>query len=598
MKKIAIFLLLLFLTASLSVSVSAAEDHIGAVSVDIISPLAGIKASEAPIGETRVVAVVGDVETEFVPNVDFDVHGFSWKEKDTGIALGDEDLFISGRTYVLEVNVELITRIPVTEETLLSVGGKEGTIAQSGVEGEKLKLFAEFLAIPADFEPKVSLTVEGEKTKEFDGKGITLTALLDELGGISYEYAWYRDMVLIEGATESRYTVRDVSQSGKYLCAVTARVTDDPTIEPKTSRTASQDVEITPTVITLQIEDAEKNLADPDPKFSYTILGNVCDPLYGSLQRAEGEDIGKYSILIGSLSFAADKIANYQILVKQGTLTILDVGKLPFSAVADIADLSYILGAQKAKIRASASKGALPAGAILSLSTAPEETRNLLSEKLGHSVMKAFQVRVVSKEGKELSLPKHGTLRFQIPLTEEEAALELSTIKAGFYEKSAELLEVSVEEQEGVTYLSLEVKGLGTIALFDGEKKAAVPTDKPVIGGKEDNGRVWLWVLIATLSVAAVSGIVITVVLTAKNKKRKVSLDAEGVKIAPGPDQKKKAGEEEKDPLAEALSTSGEEKEKQAKIARELNEKSPVPEKEKPKKKAAKTVISFEDLED
>ena len=51
------------------------------------------------------------------------------------------------------------------------------------------------------------------------------------------------------------------------------------------------------------------------------------------------------------------------------------------------------------------------------------------------------------------------------------------------------------------------------------------------------------------------------------------------------------------DPLVEALSSSEDEKKKQREIAEELNEK-PVDGKEKPKKKAGRTVVSFEDLED
>lgn len=598
MKKLSIFVLMLCLSAALCLSVSAAEDHIYSVAVETASPAADHLAAETPIGDTAVIASVGEEKVNLTSVVDFDVLGFSWKEKDSGVVLGGEDRFISGRTYVLEVEMELITTLPVVGETVFSIAGKEATLTQAGERGEKLTLSCEFLAIPENFEPKVSLTVEGEKTREFDGKGITLTALVEELGGISYEYAWYRDMVLIEGATGNTYTVRDVSQSGKYLCTVTARVTDDPTVEPKITRTASHDINILPTLITVQIENAEKNLADPDPEFSYTVLGNVCDPMYGSPSRLEGEDIGKYSILIGSLTFASDKIANYQIFVKQGTLTILDVGALPFSAVANIADLSYISGAQKAKIRASASKNAIPEGSILSLSTASAEVRAALGDTLGRNVMKAFSVSVVSKDGKKLTLPKHGTLRLQIPLTEEEAKTDVNTITAGFYDKSASLVETKVDENEGVTYISLEIKTLGTVALFEGEAKAQTPeTSKPADEIKEDGG-IWLWVLIAVVSFAAVLGIVITVVITSKNKKSSASLDQEGVKIAPAPKEEKKAEVEEKDPLAEALASNGEEKEKQAQIARELNEISPVPEKEKPKKKATKTVVSFEDLED
>ncbi|MBR4288223.1 MAG: hypothetical protein IKT50_02160 [Clostridia bacterium] len=599
MKKFSILVLTLLLAFALAAGVSAADEQIVSVSVEVSAPAAGQAVKDVPMGNTEIDASVAGSSTKLEPHSDFDVLGFSWKEKDTDVTLGGEDLFVSGRMYVLEVEIEIISDFAVTGDTVFTVGGKEASLAQSGEEGKKLTLSAEFLAIPVDFEPKVSLTVEGEKRKEYDGKGITLTALVDELGGISYEYAWYRDMVLVEGAVESSYTVRDVSQSGKYLCTVTARVTDDPTVEPKTTRTASHDIEITPTVVTVQIENAEKNLADPDPKFTYTVLGNTYDPLYGELSRLEGEDIGKYSILIGSLGFAKDKEANYQIIVKQGTLTILDVGELPFSAVANIADLSYISGAKKAKIRASASKGAIPDGAILSFTTASAEARQALSDTLGREVMKSFTVSITSRDGKELSLPKHGTIRLQIPLTEEEAKLDLNTIDAGFYMKKASFVTTQIEENEGVSYIVFEIEETGTVALFQGEAKAASPDKKEPGKDNKDGGSVWLWILIIAVSAVAVGGIAFTVIFTLKNKKAEakkdpVPVDQDGVKIAP----KIKKEAEEKDPLVEALSSNAEEKEKQSQIAEELNEKPPIPTKEKPKNKATTTVVSFEDLED
>lgn len=593
MKKLSVFVLTFIAALSLFISVSADSDAIVSVAIVASSPSAGMAAKDIPIGET-ILSSVGNPELKF--QEDFDELGFHWKEKDTGVVLGNEDLFISGRMYLLEVELEILGAYEVTGDTVYTIGGKEASCAQAGEEGKKLTVSAEFLAIPLDFEPKVSLTVEGEKTREFDGKGITLTALVEELGGISYEYVWYRDLIPVEGAKESTYTVRDVSQSGRYLCTVTARVTDDPTVEPKTTRTAFHDITITPTVITVQIEDAEKNHADPDPEFTYTVLGNVCDPMYGKPQRPEGEDIGKYPILMGSLSFAADKIANYQIIVKQGTMTILSVGELPFSAVANVADLSYISGAKKAKIRASASKGAIPDGAILSFTTASAEARETLADALERSVMKSFTVSIVSRDGKELSLPKHGSIRLQVPLTEEEAKLDLNTIDAGFYGKKASFVTTDITKSEGVTYITFEIEEVGTVAVFQGEAKEKVPGGKAPNGGKKDEGSLWMWILIGAVSLAAVGGITFTVIFTLKNKKTapsgEINIDSEGVKIAPDPKK------EELDPLAKALSSDAAEKEKQAEIVRELNKKPPVPTKEKPKKKTTRTVVSFEDLED
>lgn len=583
MKRFFLLTLTLLFALSLGVSVFAAEeDCVLSVSVGVTAPAADSPASEARLGEAKANAVVDGVPGRPLgANVDYEVGGHHWKEKDSGLVLQGEDLFVSGRKYVFEVEFTLVTNLPVTAETVFTLGGKEATVTP--VSETKFILSREFVAVPADFEPKVTMTTEGNLSKEFDGKAVTLTASVEKIDGIHYSFAWYRDMVLVEEETSETMSVRDVRQSGNYYCVVTAGVADDPTVPVKSARTTAFSVEIRPTLVTVQIENAEKNLSDPDPRFSYTVLGNVHDPLHGALERKEGEDIGKYAILIGTLRFAEDKIANYQIVVKQGTLTILDVGELPFSAVADIADLSYIAGAQRARIRVSASKGAIPEGAILSLATASAEARAALEKDLGATVMKAFRLSIVSSAGKEISLPRHGSLRIQIPLTAEEAALDTATISAGFFDSDSSVLDTFVSEEEGVTYINVEISSPGTVALFDGEARKTADGSKDDGDGEKDGGSVLLWVVIAVVGILAIGGIAFTVVFTLKNRK---------------PQPKKKAPAVAEDELAKSLSMNDEEKKRGVRIAEELNEKSPVPTKEKPPRKPKKTVVSFEDLED
>lgn len=600
MKKLSVLFFTILFAFVFAVAVNAVSERILFVEVEVAPPSAAQSPKDLLLGEAKIIATSDGVGAELRPHGDFNILGCSWKEKDSELLLGAEDHFISGRTYLLEVEIEIVADLTVTAQTSFVLGGTEARLVSSGEDGKKLTVVAEMLAIPMNIEPQVSLVVEGDKTtKKFDGKGITLTAQVEELGGIRYEYAWYRDNVLIEGATQSSYIVRDVSQSGEYLCAVTARVAGNDSFEAKEAKTQAQSIKITPTSITVQIEDAEKNLSDPDPEFTYTVLGNVYDPIEGKPERQAGESIGTYAIRIGTIGFEPAKAANYKISVKQGTLNILDVNELPFSAVANIADLSYITGAKQSKIRASASKGTLPDGAILSFNIASTEAKNALIRNLNRKILKAFTVSILSRDGKEISLPKHGTIRFQIPLTDEEAVkFKESPVEAGFYGTDAAFLSAEVVESEGVSYITLEITSLGTVAVFQSVPKptpsttAKVNTDK-----KTDDGSLWLWILIGALSLVAASAIIFTVVFSLNSKRdreneaRRIA-ENEDVKIAPNP----KNGEN--DPLAQALSSTAKEKERQGKIAEELNAKSPLPTKEKPKKKSEKTVVSFEDLED
>lgn len=65
--------------------------------------------------------------------------------------------------------------------------------------------------------PTVSVT--GNATKQYDGENVTLTAATP-VSGVTYQ--WQKDGVAIEGATKATYTVKNVADSGSYVCEVTA----------------------------------------------------------------------------------------------------------------------------------------------------------------------------------------------------------------------------------------------------------------------------------------------------------------------------------------------------------------------------------------
>lgn len=65
--------------------------------------------------------------------------------------------------------------------------------------------------------PTVSVT--GNATKQYDGENVTLTAATP-VSGVTYQ--WQKDGVAIDGATKATYTVKNVADSGSYVCEVTA----------------------------------------------------------------------------------------------------------------------------------------------------------------------------------------------------------------------------------------------------------------------------------------------------------------------------------------------------------------------------------------
>ncbi len=571
MKKIFCLLLASVLLFSAALSVFATE--ITALNVDVegaILPVSGEKASqdlEEDLKAKILIETEGDTDEMEVP-----VFEAYWTEADRGdVKLSSSDLFVAGRTYRLVIVLDFSSNaVPkIDGDTKFTVNTTEGK--HNGNKGDMIEFYCDFVATPGDYTPKVSLNVEGEKTKEYDGKGITLSAAVEKTEGVEYRYAWYRDGALVEGENKEKLVVKNVSDSGEYYVEVTAALSSDVSFNAaKKTKSASQKITVTPHVVTVEIHDAEKNLFDPDPKFTYDLLGEVYDDLTGALTRLEGEDIGKYSILIGTLGFPEEAAENYEIRVEQGTLTIIDVGKLPFATVNNLADQSYITGKSGAKIRVSATRSSIPEGAILSLTLPSANAKKDLEEALSSKLMKSFTVELIDEAGKKLSLPRHATIRIQIPLAEEEEKFDPNTITAGLLDSSATSLETKVFETSAVTYITVEIESLGTVALFEG--KVASEEKTPEGNGEkkeEKGGALWMWILIGVISLAAV-GVIVFVIIKVKNDKKNEKKPEKGEKIDP---------------------SRLEEKEKAARIAEHLNTLPPVPEKKPVSEKAMETRV-------
>lgn len=577
------------------------EFAVRSVSITAKLPLAGETWSEVKVENIKIAAVVnGEAKTLSAP-LDFDMNSSLWYDNASGTEkeLKANELFINGRSYVLKIRFSLFVKyLAIDGDTVLTVNGKK---AQLSRKGDEYEVKGTFVCTPRNLAPTVSLEVKGSKTKEYDGKETTLTAKVEKTGGVGYRFEWYCDGVLLENRTESTLTLKNVSDSGKYHCKVYAVPTGNPTAEGDATESTAQEIKITPRTVTVQIEDAQKNLFDPDPKFSYTVMGEIFDELTGEPERKAGEDIGTYEIGAGTVAFDEDVKENYVLQILPGKLTVLNVDELPFSAVSSLADLSYVTGAAGSKIRVSASKGAIPAGAILKLSTATDEAKQKLSSLSGKQMMKSFSVSILDQDGKEIPLPKHASLKIQIPLTEKEADCKSGTVTVGLYSGSAAgALKADTVTNGEITYVAVQITETGTIALFEGEKVIASkpnvtdPAQKKEPPKKE--GNVFLWVFAVLLTATALGAIVFTLIWSQKNK----SLSAKRRKPTA---QKPKGTPPVQDPAAAA------EKERIRRIADEINAMPPVPEAapQKPKSEAGeqaaapippKKTVSFEDLED
>lgn len=584
MKKICNVLLCFVLLFALAVPAFAAElSVLSAEFSDITLPVAGEKVGDVIHADAKVVL---SEDGKRQPEKKFSATA-TWREAGKKDALKKTDSFVAGRTYRLTVEIEFMEATEVKEdESQFFINGKEAKL--DGTKGNTVSFYGDFVATPGNFAPKVSLEVEGgEKTKEYDGKGIVLTARVQKIEGVDYRYEWYRDGEKLTAEKAESVTVKNVADSGEYHCTVIASLATDSSVPEKSTTSASSKIKITPRVVTVQIEDAEKNLFDPDPEFSFEVLGEVFDELEGELSRMEGEDLGKYSILIGTLAFPEEVAENYELRVEQGTLTILDVGALPFEAVKNLADQSYIVGKNGAKIRVSATRGAIPENAILSLSLPSGDAKKAVESQFDQKVLKSFSVSLLDETGKKLSLSRHATIKIQIPLSEEEGVFDPETIKAAFYANSPSELKTEVVKSGDVTYLVVSVEKLGSVLLLEGQKEEKKADSEPKADSEKKSGFAWMWILIALVSLLSVGAVVFTVWWTKKNK-------------ASSPEKEKEMPKKPAEKAPEKKEKLLPQKEKEAEVAQEKAEKEAAEAAEDKKEKtiAVPKTISFEDLED
>lgn len=553
MKKILSLLLALLLILPLFPTVFAEEDDkkdevkITSVQIDITTPAPGGKVHIPVAADVTVKA--GD-ETLSSTDGAYTVTA-SWRECESMDGDGsteplkEGDAYVAKKTYQLEMTLTLTEgKLPDLSSVLVRLNGKTVKKASDeftggfGVKGENtVMLKKEYTCFPSDLtsiQPVVStVKVDGQNfssdhsvEKEYDGKEVVLTVdILNKQSGVSYTYQWQKDGKDVAGRTEEALKLRNVADTGEWSCTVAAFYTENPTVLSSPTHSPKKSVKITPHSIKLILEDAQKNLYDKDPAFTYTILGEAYDELVGSIERVQGETIGNYPLLLGTLAFPDEVKDNYFISVQQGSLTILEAGQTAFSAVSGILNGAQIYGDQNSNFRASATTGALPEDSNLIFNRVESDTdKETLAQSSSKSMLKCFTVSAKDKNDQAVTLPKHAALQILIPLTKDEAASYVKntmTVKLlmGKTVKDLKAEEVITGE---VKYLSVLLEEFGTVGVFAGDELPPVTVGGDTAqdttpDGEGDSGTLWLWVMIAALVVIAVGAIVFTVIWTGKN---------------------------------------------------------------------------------
>lgn len=439
----------------------------------------------------------------------------SWFEEKAGKSFSGS--FVGGKTYLLVISVaDLNDAYEFHSTPTLSVNGTVFPEAILAKKGDAMEITLPFLAEPEDITPAVTLTAEGEIDKVYDGKTAYLTVKVSPAyPGIVYDYHWLCDgKDVITDENLARLPIRNVADSGKYTCLVVAT---SPT-KSAVSLSLEMKVDIRPRALTLVLESAEKTLGDPDPVFTYSLLGETFDEISGEIERASGEDVGEYTLLPGTLSFGDVITENYQLQILSGHLSILSPGKITFASVGNVADLSRIVGKSSSHIRVSASKGAIPEGAILSIAAASDDDASRIQNGAERPLLKAVTLSLIKENGDSAALTRGARLRIQIPLTEEEEKQDAKTMKVLLFTGGeVQELPFEIKTLSDVTYLSFDTESIGTLALVSGETPAEhAPEDGEPKG--EKNLGAGLWAAIIAVCVIAVGAIAAGVFFLIKNK--------------------------------------------------------------------------------
>ena len=486
----ALFLFTLF-PAALAVDENESETQeavrhkIDEISVDVTEPEAG-KNPAKPTVSARSDGAGGNLKQGQGKDYVLD---YRWRDAATGDA---PSKFESGHTYELIITLKgALANYDLAGDAVVVHNGDTVKVksVKYDAEGENDLAILFSYTTREDITPTVAVKSGDvpvkEIKKEYDGQEVVLTAEVAEpLQDVKYSYQWMsvksKTPVAINGATGQKLTLRNVKDSGEYLCRVKA---DGKGGLSKSVDSDSVIVEISVHTIVLRIDDKTKPAGSQDSEYplTYDIDGDVYDELKVELVREAGEAAGEYDITIASIAFDDEVAENYKVDVTPGKYVIEGSGLVTFVTLPDsaVSDQSSLMGKKAKPTQVKATEGALPSGAVLNLSDPDENALAAFSPaQEGREVMKGLAVSVNGGD-QNGSFNKNAVVRLLIPLTEEEEKYDASTIKALFRPKGGAVEKVSCRveknKETGVLYVALEIRSPGEVVLLKGD---LLPDDK------------------------------------------------------------------------------------------------------------------------
>jgi len=514
-KKLSAVLLVLFLLVPLTPVFAEGEALLS--EIRLTSPVPKRKgtaeAMDAPVIE-KVVFIKEEETLEFPA----ELIRFAWTGANGEAAA---NAFQAGEVLTLTAQIAVKTEEDwfLAEDAEAFVNGAPAQLGILETEGKTLISVSVSMTVEAgDISPEVRVFADDQTVRPFNGEETQIAVrILDPIEGAKYMYQWYRDGIALEGKTDASLSVRNVSDSGTYSCTVLAALGE------KTAAVSSETltVTITPMNVTLTLDDAEKNVGDPDPRFTYATDPEVPDYLIGAPARVQGEVEGTYEIMVGTLSFGDEAKGNYILMVKNGTLTIRGKGSVAYAPADAIADESYIHGKNSSRIKIRMSKGSAPENTRFHLTPASDEAEDAIRAKGGDEVLKLFAISLVDQDSREAALLPGAHLKVQIPLTAEEEGTSDYIYPVQYDPEKREIFryESEVVLIGDVKYISFETEAMLPTALL----RSPVPVEHlepgEAPGEPVKPAGTWVWVVVLVPAVLAI-GVICFAVIWNRKKNR------------------------------------------------------------------------------
>ena len=244
------------------------------------------------------------------------VTGISLDKTEATITVGGTETLVE--TVLPENATDKTVNWSSSDETVATVAGGVVTAVSAGTATITAT------TVDGEFAATCAVTVVN---KQFEG--ITLA---DE----SFTYDGTEKSLAVSGAPAGatvNYSGNGQTNAGEYVVTVTVSAPDYDTVQ-KTAK-----LTIAKAALTVKADSASKEVGADDPTLTYTYEGTLygTDAFSGALTREEGNDVGSYAILQGTLT-AGD---NYEIAYEGATFTI---NAIPVTGISITEEATIFVG--------------------------------------------------------------------------------------------------------------------------------------------------------------------------------------------------------------------------------------------------------------